>query len=47
LKKLGSHYSNGPDWGVYIKKDGLLITGQNPVSSEGAAKTLLEVLQHE
>jgi len=47
LKKLGSHYSNGPDWGVYIKKDGLLITGQNPASSEGTAKTLLEVLQHE
>ena len=47
LKKLGAHYSSGPDWGVYIKKDGLLITGQNPASSEGAAKILLEVLQHE
>ena len=47
LKKLGGHYSSGPDWGVYIKKDGLLITGQNPASSEGTARTLLEVLQHE
>jgi len=46
LKKLGGHYSSGPDWGVYVKKDGLLITGQNPASSEMAAKTLLEVLQH-
>jgi len=27
------------------KKDGLLITGQNPASSEAAAKQLLEVLQ--
>jgi putative intracellular protease/amidase len=47
LKKLGGHFSSGPDWGVYIKKDGLLITGQNPASSEGTAKTLHEVLQHE
>ncbi len=47
LKSLGAHYSNGPDWGVYIKKDGLLITGQNPASSEEAARTLLEALQHE
>jgi putative intracellular protease/amidase len=46
LKKLGSHYSNGPDWGVYVKKDGLLITGQNPASSEAAARALLDILQH-
>ena len=46
LKKLGGNYSSGPDWGVYIKTDGLLITGQNPASSEAAAKKLLEVLQH-
>jgi len=44
LKKLGGQYSSGPDWGVYIKTDGLLITGQNPASSEAAAKALLEVL---
>jgi putative intracellular protease/amidase len=46
LKKLGGHYSNGPDWGVYVKKDGLLITGQNPASSEAAAKSLLEELKN-
>ena len=45
MKKLGGHYSSGPDWGVYVKKDGLLITGQNPASSEAAAKELLKVLQ--
>jgi len=44
MKKLGGHYSSGPDWGVYVKKDGLLITGQNPASSEAAAKALLEEL---
>lgn len=46
MKKLGGLYSNGADWGVYVKKDGLLITGQNPASSEAAARALLEILQH-
>jgi len=41
LKKLGGHFSSGPDWGRYVKKDGLLITGQNPASSEAVAKQLL------
>jgi len=45
LKKLGGHYSSGPDWGVYVKTDGFLITGQNPASSEAAAKELLKVLR--
>ena len=38
---LGATYSCGPDWGVYTQQDGLLITGQNPASSEAAAKLLL------
>ncbi|MDP4209219.1 MAG: type 1 glutamine amidotransferase domain-containing protein [Bacteroidota bacterium] len=46
LKKLGAHYSKGDDWSSYVKKDGLLITGQNPASSEAAAKALLDLLQH-
>jgi len=41
MKKLGAHYSKGADWGSYVKEDGLLITGQNPGSSEEAAKVLL------
>jgi putative intracellular protease/amidase len=44
LKKMGAHYSNGPDWGVYVQTDGLLITGQNPASSAKAAKALLKLL---
>lgn len=44
LKKLGGNYTKGADWGSYVKKDGLLITGQNPASSEAAAKLLLETL---
>lgn len=45
MKKLGGNYSKGADWSSYVKKDGLLITGQNPGSSEEAAKVLLETLK--
>jgi len=45
FKKLGAHYSKGPDWGSYVKVDGLLITGQNPGSSEAAANELIHILQ--
>jgi putative intracellular protease/amidase len=41
LKKLGAHYSKGDNWKSYVKEDGLLITGQNPASSEAVAKLLL------
>jgi putative intracellular protease/amidase len=36
-----STYSKGENWAVYTKQDGLLITGQNPASSEAVAKLLL------
>ena len=45
LKIAGGLYSKGPDWGVYVKTDGMLITGQNPASSAEAAKVLLKLLQ--
>jgi putative intracellular protease/amidase len=45
LKKLGATYSKGADWSSHVKKDGLLITGQNPGSSEEAAKVLLETIK--
>ena len=45
FKKLGADYSKGPDWGSYVKVDGLLITGQNPGSSEAAAKELIKLLK--
>ncbi|MCC7633906.1 type 1 glutamine amidotransferase domain-containing protein [Stenotrophomonas rhizophila] len=44
LKALGGDYSKGPDWSSYVVRDGLLITGQNPASSEEAAKILLQRL---
>lgn len=44
LKDRGANYSKGPDWQSYVVTDGLLITGQNPGSSEAAARTLLAQL---
>lgn len=41
LTALGGLYSKGPDWGSYVVRDGLLITGQNPGSSAAAAALLL------
>jgi len=45
LKHLGGNYSKGPDWAPHVVIDGLLITGQNPASSEPAAKALLAKLK--
>ena len=45
LKSNGGHYSKGADWQPYVLTDGLLITGQNPASSEPAAHALLKVLK--
>jgi putative intracellular protease/amidase len=44
LKANGGIYSKGPDWGSYVVRDGLLITGQNPASSAEAAEVLVSVL---
>jgi putative intracellular protease/amidase len=44
LKANGGHYSKGADWQPYVLTDGLLITGQNPASSEPAARALLDKL---
>ena len=42
LTSLGGDYSKGPDWASHVVRDGLLITGQNPASSEEAANVLLK-----
>ncbi len=47
LKKLGAHYTKGKNWGSFVQQDGLLITGQNPGSSEAVAELLLKTLQGE
>ncbi|RDB43269.1 type 1 glutamine amidotransferase domain-containing protein [Halomonas sp. DQ26W] len=40
----GAHYSKGDVFTPYTRRDGQLITGQNPPSSEPTAKLLLEAL---
>ena len=44
LKQNGANYSKAGDWQPYVITDGLLITGQNPASSEPAAQALLKML---
>lgn len=44
LKSNGGKYSKDKDWASYVVNDGNLITGQNPASSEAAAKLLLQQL---
>ena len=44
LKNNGGEYSKGADWQPYVVTAGNLITGQNPASSEPAAKELLKML---
>ncbi|HEX2769306.1 MAG TPA: type 1 glutamine amidotransferase domain-containing protein [Geobacteraceae bacterium] len=41
LREKGGNYSKGADWESYSVRDGNLITGQNPASSEAVAKAVL------
>lgn len=45
LSENGGIYSKKEDWAAYAIQDGLLITGQNPASSELVAEKLLESLK--
>ncbi len=45
LAEHGGKYSKAADWQPHVVTDGLLITGQNPASSEPAAKALLDKLR--
>ncbi len=44
LKENGGDYSKSDDWAAYAVEDGLLITGQNPASSELVAEKLWDQL---
>lgn len=44
LIKRGGNYQKVADWSAFAIQDGLVITGQNPASSELAAKKLLAIL---
>ncbi|MFC0226707.1 type 1 glutamine amidotransferase domain-containing protein [Serratia aquatilis] len=44
LKGNGGHYSHAENWHSHVVVDGLLITGQNPASSDATAEALLTLL---
>lgn len=44
LAELGGRFENGPDWQPYAVRDGNLVTGQNPQSSELVARHVLAAL---
>jgi putative intracellular protease/amidase len=43
LKRLGGLYEKAANWEPFVIADGRLITGQNPASSAGAAKGLMDL----
>jgi putative intracellular protease/amidase len=45
LRRLGGHYTRVADWNPHVVVAGNLITGQNPASSESAARKVLEALK--
>ncbi|WP_127956825.1 type 1 glutamine amidotransferase domain-containing protein [Serratia microhaemolytica] len=45
LKANGGHYSRAENWQSHVAVDGLLITGQNPASSDATAEALLQRLK--
>lgn len=45
LKRMGAKFSKGANWSSYVKQDGLIITGQNPASSEETGKLLLAAIE--
>lgn len=44
LRELGGLFGGGPNWQPFAVRDGLLITGQNPQSSERVAHLVLQAL---
>ena len=47
LKQLGAKFSKVTPFKPHVVREGLLITGQNPASSEPAAEAVLDVLTRE
>ncbi|KZL05378.1 Molecular chaperone Hsp31 and glyoxalase 3 [Pseudovibrio axinellae] len=45
LQEKGAIYQKGPDWASFVLEDENLISGQNPASSEAAAKAILAQLR--
>lgn len=45
LRELGADYQSGPDFEAFAIRDGKLVTGQNPASSEEVARLVLEAVR--
>jgi putative intracellular protease/amidase len=45
LRNHGGRYAKKDDWAEHVITDGHLVTGQNPASSEAAARAVLELLK--
>src|SRR4030095_2432920 len=45
LSELGADFTKVGNFQPYAVRDGLIVTGQNPASSEPAARTLLQALE--
>ena len=45
LRSNGGDYRRAEDWHGHVERDGLLITGQNPASSDATAAALLEAVR--
>jgi len=45
LREEGARFVVGEKWASHIEVDGNLVTGQNPASSEAAAKAVITLLQ--
>ena len=45
IRELGAKYESGPEFQPFAVRDGRLVTGQNPASSEEVARLVLEAIQ--
>ena len=45
LREEGAKFVVGEKWAAHVQVDGKLVTGQNPASSEEAAKAVIRLLQ--
>ena len=45
LRSEGANFVVGEKWAAHVQVDGKLVTGQNPASSEEAAKAVIRLLQ--
>ena len=44
LTEAGGDYSNAAKWHEHVVTDGRLVTGQNPASAAGVARTVLDLV---